>query len=75
MMMDQRTLREGMAILAALDDAKFQGEIEQTGAYEDDPRDPTLAQYRVTLSRAGRSAGTLTGTVVEIVELLRLVVA
>jgi hypothetical protein len=74
-LLDERTLLEGVAILAALNEAKLQGDIRQTAAYVDDQRDPTFATYRVTLRRNERRYGALVGTAAEIVGALGLVVA
>lgn len=74
-LLDERTLREGAAILAALEAANLHGDIRQTAAYVDDQRDPSPATYRVTLRRDGDRYGSVEGTAREILGALGLVVA
>ena len=71
-LLDERTLREGAAILAALDAAGMAGDIRQTSAYVDDQRDPTQAEYDVTLKRGGDRFGVLHGSAKQILSLLGL---
>ena len=66
---DTRTLREGMAILAAVERVGLTCEIQQTHPAEDDQRDPSAAIYRVALARRGDTFGAIHGTAREIVDL------
>lgn len=72
-LLDERTLREGAAILAALERAGFTGDIRQVSAYVDDQRDPTAAEYRIGLRRAGKRFPRVEGSAEDIIALLALV--
>lgn len=72
-LLDDRTIREGAAILAALERAGMTGEILMLSAYVDDQRDPTPAEYRVKLKRAEHRFPRIEGNALEITALLALI--
>jgi hypothetical protein len=67
--LDERTLREGVAILAALEKAKLTASIWQVTPFVDG-REPEAATYRVRLGTISSREGTMQGTAAQLVDML-----